>query len=248
MDQNSIHSIIRWYLDTGIDELIDNKVRDRFCETRSGQEVVSPSASATAPVPGNAGTKDGQQCRTLEELRQALEAFDGCPLKHTAQNLVFGEGNPAADLMLIGEAPGAEEDRTGRPFVGTSGQLLDLMLSAIGINRTTCYISNIIPWRPPGNRKPTSAEVISVMPFVEKHIDLVRPNIIALIGGTAASALLKRPEGITKLRGKWHEWRNYPVIALYHPAYLLRQPALKRQAWLDLISIHEKLQKLNKPK
>jgi len=182
---------------------------------------------------------------TLAELAAAMQAFEGCALKHTAANLVFGDGNPDADIMFIGEAPGAEEDREGKPFVGVSGKLLDRMIAAIGLDRTSAYITNILPWRPPGNRKPSPAEVASCLPFVARHIALVSPKILVLVGGTSTSNLLQTSQGITRLRGRWKSYagsgEDIPVMPIYHPAYLLRQPGLKREAWRDLLDIKERL-------
>ncbi|TDI60789.1 MAG: uracil-DNA glycosylase [Alphaproteobacteria bacterium] len=186
-----------------------------------------------------------QACNSLDELRDKLTVFDQCPLQATAQNLVFADGNPKADLMIIGEAPGADEDRQGVPFVGVSGQLLDRMLAAIGRDRTSVYITNILPWRPPGNRKPTPFESELCLPFLTRHIELVQPKALLLLGGTSASTLMNTTTGITKLRGKWGEYAggNYtcPCLPTYHPAYLLRQPALKRDAWRDLLSMQKHL-------
>jgi DNA polymerase len=183
---------------------------------------------------------------TLEELRAAFEAFDGCPLKETAMSFVFADGNPAARLMFVGEAPGAEEDRQGLPFVGPAGRLLDKMLAAIKLDRMGVYITNILPWRPPGNRNPTDAEIGACLPFLERHIALAAPEIIIFVGGTSAKTLLRRKEGIMRLRGKWMTYEptsGDPVAAraLLHPAYLLRQPAQKRETWNDLLEIRARL-------
>ena len=181
----------------------------------------------------------------LAQLALAIRAFDGSSLKFTATNLVFADGNPEAPSMWIGEAPGADEDRQGKPFVGVSGQLLDRMMAAIGLDRRSAYITNILPWRPPGNRKPTPAEAEVFHPFLERHIALVQPKLIVLVGGTAATAVLKRPEGITRIHGRWFTYElgdaPVPTIAIFHPAYLLRQPALKREAWRDLLTIKERI-------
>jgi DNA polymerase len=191
---------------------------------------------------------------TLEELRAAMAAFEGCALKVTATNLVFGDGNPKARLMLIGEAPGEDEDRQGLPFVGKSGKLLDQMLACIGLDRTQVYITNILPWRPPGNRKPNPNEIQACLPFVERHVELIAPEGIMLLGGTSASALLNRTDGIMRLRGRWFEFspqgtgrgasqgitRPIPVLPTYHPAFLLRQPAMKRDSWRDLVAFKKK--------
>ncbi|MEX0697461.1 MAG: uracil-DNA glycosylase family protein [Dongiaceae bacterium] len=203
------------------------------------------------PGPGLSARDLAAAARTLDELAEALAAFDGCPLKKTATNLVFGDGNPAARIMLVGEAPGAEEDRSGRPFVGPAGQLLDRMLAAIGLDRSGVYITNVVYWRPPGNRQPTAAEVAACLPFIARHIELVSPEILVAVGGAAAKTLLARNEGITKLRGRWFQYesvgmsRPIPATATYHPAYLLRQPAQKRMAWRDLLMLREKFDLLD---
>jgi len=186
----------------------------------------------------------------LDALRAALETFDGCALKHTATNLVFGDGDPHAKLMLVGEAPGADEDRQGVPFVGVSGRLLDRMLAAIGFDRTNAYITNLLPWRPPGNRAPTNTEIEACLPFTERHIELVDPAVLVFVGGVAAKTLLGRREGITRLRGQWFDYgsahlpRPIPSVALFHPAYLLRSPAQKALAWRDLLAIKDKYDSL----
>jgi DNA polymerase len=186
--------------------------------------------------------------QTLDELSQAVAAFDGCALKKTATNTVFADGVPDGGLMLIGEAPGADEDRLGKPFVGVSGQLLDRMLAAIGRSRQTdAYITNVLFWRPPGNRKPTDSEIAICRPFVERHIALVRPRLLVLVGGTASAAMLPGSLGITRLRGQWLalDVNGVPepvqAIAMYHPSFLLRSPERKREAWADLLSIKIKL-------
>jgi DNA polymerase len=178
--------------------------------------------------------------KNLDELKQALLNLSS-PLKDSALNLVFSDGNPKAELMLIGEAPGADEDRLGRPFVGQSGQLLDKMLAAIGINRDLCYIANIIPWRPPANRTPTNEEISFFLPFVKDHIALIQPKLIVLLGGVAVKALTQRTEGIMKLRGQKlfyeHNALSIPMIPTFHPAYLLRSPSQKASAWRDWLNI-----------
>ena len=188
---------------------------------------------------------------TIEALGALVAAFDGCPLKRTATNTVFVDGNPAAPVLIIGEASGAEEDRLGKPFVGRSGQLLDRMLAAIGLDRGTVQITNVIYWRPPGNRKPNAAEIAACLPFVLRHIALARPLVLVLSGGTAASALLPLSEGITRLRGRWFELAvpgldsPVPTLAMFHPAFLLRAPERKREAWRDLLALRAKLDALS---
>jgi uracil-DNA glycosylase family 4 len=182
----------------------------------------------------------------LATLRQHLADFDGCALKITATNLVFGDGNPTADVMFIGEAPGADEDREGRPFVGVSGQLLDRMMASIGLSRDNAYITNILPWRPPGNRQPTPAEIAACMPFIHRHIELVAPRVLVLVGGTSAKTLLDRKEGITRLRGRWFDYAggadSPPMVAMatFHPAFLLRSPVQKANAWRDFLAIKQR--------
>ena len=185
-------------------------------------------------------------CQSVDEIEAALRTFDGCALRETALHLCFADGNPAARLMLIGEAPGAEEDRQGKPFVGPSGQLLDRMLATIGLDRTRVYITNSIYWRPPGNRTPTPAEIAACQPFLERQIELIRPKLIGFVGGIAARGLLGVKEGVTKLRGRRLLYRladgsTLPALVMFHPAYLLRQPAHKRLAWRDLLTIRELL-------
>ena len=183
---------------------------------------------------------------TLEDLKKAIQSFEGCTLKHTAMHTVFSDGNPNADVMLIGEAPGADEDRQGLPFVGGSGQLLDKMLYAIGKNRQTdYYISNVIPWRPPGNRPPTKEETALCLPFIERHIELKQPKVLIFVGATAAKTLLETKDSMSKLRGKWVDYRvgnmRIPATVLFHPSYLIRSPGQKKYAWEDLLKIKQAL-------
>lgn len=183
----------------------------------------------------------------LAALRDAIAGFSGSPLRETATNLVFADGNPDSRLMLIGEAPGGDEDRQGLPFVGVSGQLLDRMLGAIGRDRHSAYITNIVNWRPPGNRKPSAAEVSVFMPFIERHIALVNPHTLVLVGDTAARALLNSTSGITRIRGRWAEAtvngiaQPIPALPIFHPAFLLRSPVQKRLAWRDMLSLQDRL-------
>jgi DNA polymerase len=182
----------------------------------------------------------------LAALKAAIAATDS-PLRDTATNLVFADGEPAAGLMLVGEAPGADEDRLGRPFVGVSGQLLDRMFASVGLDRSRdFYLTNILPWRPPGNRTPTDAEINLFLPFVLRHIALIRPRHVVLLGGVAAKALLKSRDGITRLRGRWHRMEGQegailPALPTLHPAYLLRSPGAKRDAWADLVLLRRTL-------
>ena len=199
----------------------------------------APAAPPTLPVPAQRAQDIAAAANTVEELRAALLAFDGCALKDTATNLVFSDGNPASGLMLVGEGPGAEEDRAGKPFVGASGQLLDRMLASIGLTRDDYLITNLIPWRPPGNRNPTDQEVLVCLPFLLRHIALVKPKRLVLLGGMSTKAVLGGNTGITRMRGKWVDAHipgladPVPALPVLHPAYLLRSPSAKREAWAD---------------
>ena len=185
---------------------------------------------------------------TLEELKAALAAFEGCNLRFSARNTVFADGNPEAPVMLIGEAPGRDEDQQGLPFVGRAGQLLDRMLAAIGLDRTQVYITNIIPWRPPGNRTPTPHEVELCRPFIERHIELARPQLAVLLGNVATKALAGTDKGILSTRGTWFEVNagtvSVPALATLHPAYLLRNPAAKKLSWADLLALSDRISRL----
>jgi uracil-DNA glycosylase family 4 len=216
---------------------------------RSTPTLVAPPA-ALADSPAEAAQSArllAAQAQTIDALAELVADFDLCPLKRTATNTVFMDGNPEARIVIVGEAPGAEEDRTGRPFVGRAGQLLDRMLAAIDLDRTSVQITNVIYWRPPGNRKPTAAETAACLPFVLRHIALARPRVLVLAGGTAATTLLPVSDGITRLRGRWFELAvpglDAPVLTLpiFHPAFLLRSPARKREAWRDLLALKARL-------
>ncbi|WP_270939165.1 uracil-DNA glycosylase, partial [Falsiroseomonas oryzae] len=204
---------------------------------------VAPLALVAAPA---AAARLAAEAADLAALKAAIAAADS-PLKDTASNLVFSDGVPEAGLMLVGEAPGADEDRLGRPFVGVSGQLLDRMMASIGLDRSrNFYVTNILPWRPPGNRTPTDAEITLFLPFVLRHIALVQPRHLVLLGGVAAKTLLRARDGITRLRGRWHRLPTegeaaLPALATLHPAYLLRSPAAKRDAWADLVLLRRTL-------
>ncbi|MDX8512274.1 uracil-DNA glycosylase [Mesorhizobium captivum] len=208
---------------------------------------------ATAAVPDEGQVLLARQlaasASTLDELRQHMAAFDGCNLKFTAKNLVFADGNPNAELMLVGEAPGRDEDLEGLPFVGRSGRLLDRMLAAIGLDRNSAYIANVIPWRPPGNRTPTPHETEICRPFIERQIELVNPKVLVNLGGPSAKTLLNTTEGILRLRGNWRVHTTasgvaIPAMPTLHPAYLLRTPAHKKLAWRDFLEVKAKLRAL----
>ena len=200
-----------------------------------------PNLSVPSEAAVMAAREAAATAETLDALRATLETFEGCNLRFTATNLVFSDGNPQARVMFVGEAPGIEEDLQGLPFVGRSGQLLDRMIAAIGLDRSSAYIANVVPWRPPGNRTPTPQETEICRPFIERQIALVDPDLLVILGGAAAKQLLKTSEGILKLRGRWRSYdtgiREIRVIATLHPAYLLRQPLQKKLAWRDLLSL-----------
>ncbi len=185
------------------------------------------------------------QAQNLDELKELMLKFDGCNLKNTAASTVFGDGNPHARLMLIGEAPGADEDRIGKPFVGRCGKLLDKMFSAIQISRSDCYITNVLPWRPPGNRTPTDEEKAVCLPFLQRQIELILPDYILLLGGIALNSVMNTPDSISRTRGKWLVYsanqKEIQVLATYHPSYLLRTPAKKANVWADLLRLKVKM-------
>lgn len=261
-------ALLAWYREAGVDETVGDTPVDRLAApapdppdapapTASGETPAprEPAAPAPSPVTATGGgaasdpvlvaREKARAATTLTELRNLLEAFEGCPLRFTAKNLCFADGNPEARIMFVGEAPGAEEDIQGRPFVGRAGRLFDKMLDAIGLSRESAYITNIIYWRPPGNRTPTPHESQTCRPFIERHIALADPDVLVLLGGAAAKELLGRSDGILKMRGKWFEYdtgtRRIPAMPTLHPAYLLRQPGQKRLAWRDFLAVREKL-------
>lgn len=251
---------LAWQVEVGIDEVISDKPMNRLKARKTptaskpiekqtpSPAVVKPDIAKPAPpavAEADAETLAGA-AKTLEELEKVIQDFDGCSLKKTAMNTVFARGEVTSKLMLIGEAPGGDEDRQGKPFVGASGKLLDKMMAAIGREVDSgYYISNILPWRPPGNRKPTPQEQTICLPFIKRHIELAAPDLLVFLGGTAVGALLNITDGITRVRGRWYSYplgkKTIPAIAIFHPAYLLRQPQLKRQAWQDLLEIKSKL-------
>jgi uracil-DNA glycosylase len=249
--------LLAWYVAMGADEAIAEVAVDRLTRAQPPSAVPTPAPrvappTVAAPV-GSPSAAEASARRiaaaatSLAELAAAVAAFEGCALKRTATNTVFADGVAGAPLMVIGEAPGADEDRLGLPFVGRSGQLLDRMLAAIGYDRRrNAYITNVLFWRPPGNRKPTPDEVAACLPFVWRHIALAAPKVVLLCGGTATSALLGRAEGIMRLRGRWLELTAdggpaVPTLATYHPSFLLRAPARKGEAWRDLLALQSKL-------
>ena len=274
LDSQQALALLKLYIEWGADEAIESTPQSRLGATllrpampaqRPSQPAAPPQLSEqpipafrTAPAPARAlGPMDqaavlsareaARAAPDLAALKEALARFDGVSLSKTATNLVFADGNPKAKVMLVGEAPGADEDRLGLPFVGVSGQLLDRMMATIGLDRTSFYITNVCFWRPPGNRKPTDIELAAQKPFVERHIELVAPEVLILVGAAAAQGLLGTTEGITRLRGRWFQYQPgsgeqaIPALPIFHPAYLLRQPAQKRETWRDLLKLREVL-------
>jgi len=208
---------------------------------------VPRSETTLAPDAAIASAREAARTApTLDALRTLLENFDGCALKHTATRLVFADGNPQARVMFVGEAPGRDEDIEGLPFVGRSGKLLDRMIAAIGLDRSKAYIANVIPWRPPGNRTPTPQETQICLPFIQRQIELVNPDVLVTLGNPSTQTLLSTREGIMKTRGKWFDYdtgtRTIRAIATFHPAYLLRSPSYKRMSWQDLRAIAKALE------
>jgi DNA polymerase len=254
--------LLAWYLDAGVDEAIGEQPVDRYAAEATNDAppapIAEPAPAATPAAPPSAAAQSptgavqtaydlAAAASSVEALGRALESFDECPLKKTATNLVFCAGSETARLIMIGEAPGAEEDRQGVPFVGPSGQLLERMLASVELDRTQVLVSNTVFWRPPGNRTPTTAEIAACLPFVERLIELVDPEFLVALGGAAAKSLMARNESVGKLRGKWFPYstprlpRPVQATATYHPAYLLRSPAQKRAVWRDLLAIKKKM-------
>jgi len=255
-------ALLRWYVEMGAGEAIDEQPTDRLAATPAPPTpaplpqgtppiaVSSPSLAESLGEAAQSARRLAATAETVEALSALIAQFDGCSLKSTATNTVFIDGNPGAPVMIIGEAPGADEDRIGRPFVGRAGQLLDRMLAAIGLDRSNVLITNVVYWRPPGNRTPTAAEIASCLPFVFRLIALVRPKVLVLSGGTAAAALLPQGQGITRLRGRWFDLavpgldQPVPTLPMFHPSFLLRTPKRKREAWRDLLSLRTRLDEL----
>jgi uracil-DNA glycosylase len=262
----TVRQLLAFYLEAGVDCALSDEPVNRLIEaapvasaavarapaslqpTRTTPAVIPPRGEP--PPPPDAAIASAREAArtapTLEALRALLETFDGCALKQTATRLVFADGNPQARVMFVGEAPGRDEDIEGLPFVGRSGKLLDRMIGAIGLDRTSAYIANVIPWRPPGNRTPTPQETQICLPFIQRQIELVDPDVLVTLGNPSTQALLGTREGIMRTRGKWLEYdtgkRVIRAIATFHPAYLLRSPSYKRMSWQDLRAIAKALQ------
>jgi uracil-DNA glycosylase len=264
----NIRQLLAFYLEAGVDCALADEPVDRLAEPemvaapvnressppRAVREIAPPPIAAVprseiAPAPEAAIASAREAARTaptLEVLRALLESFDGCTLKNTATRLVFADGNPEARIMFVGEAPGRDEDIEGLPFVGRSGKLLDRMIAAIGLDRSKAYIANVIPWRPPGNRTPTPQETQICLPFIQRQIELVNPDVLVTLGNPSTQTLLSTREGIMKTRGKWFDYdtgtRTIRAMATFHPAYLLRSPSYKRMSWQDLRAIAKALE------
>jgi len=256
--------LVAWYADMGIDVALDETPVDRLAERAPARpeparalpriETATPVRIAAAQAPAMPLEETSQAARavaeaanTLEELRAALAAFEGCNLRLTATQMVFADGTPGSRVMLVGEAPGRDEDLQGLPFVGRSGQLLDRMLAAIGLSRQSVYIANVVPWRPPGNRDPAPHETAACLPFIKRQIELSDPEFLVLLGKSSAHTLLETSEGILKLRGRWRAYntgrRVIQALPTLHPAYLLRQPLQKRYAWRDFLMLKAAMDK-----
>jgi uracil-DNA glycosylase len=262
--------VLAFYLDAGADALLGEEPIDRMVDeppplpapspptarempepksllqSRINPPAVAPPAAPPPPeVAVMAAREAAANAKNLDELRALLANFQGCGLRATATQLVFADGNPQARVMFVGEAPGYEEDVSGTPFVGRSGKLLDLMMEAIGLDRSKAYIANVIPWRPPGNRTPTPQETAICLPFIRRQIELANPDILVCLGQPSTQTLLGTREGITRTRGRWFKFdtgtREIRAIATLHPAYLLRQPLQKRLAWRDFLAIKKAL-------
>jgi uracil-DNA glycosylase family 4 len=267
----TLQQLLAFYLEAGVDCALGDEPINRLTEPDAVPAPAAPrpvaalnplrppppvmpavprSEITVAPDAAIASARDAaRMAPTLEALRGLLETFDGCALKHTATKLVFADGNPQARVMFVGEAPGRDEDIEGLPFVGRSGKLLDRMIAAIGLDRSKAYIANVIPWRPPGNRTPTPQETQVCLPFIQRQIELVNPDVLVTLGNPSTQALLGTREGIMRTRGKWVDYdtgtRTIRAIATFHPAYLLRSPSSKKMTWLDLRAIAKALAPAN---
>lgn len=251
MDRAEALALLEWQIELGATEAIGDAPINRYeAPNEASRPKARKPADAQNTVPGIDPVEDAARladgANTLEELKLALASFEQCELKRGARNLVFADGNPNARVMIIGEAPGREEDLQGKPFVGAAGQLLDRMFDAIGMARSAntrdeaLYITNILPWRPPQNRDPQPDEIAMMLPFVRRHVALSAPDFLVPMGNISCQALLGR-KGITRLRGNWTEALGHPALPMFHPAYLLRNPAAKREAWHDLLMLKKRL-------
>ncbi len=264
-DRDALQALLDFHVEAGVDLALDETPHNRFAEPKpepAQAKAPAPKASpASAPPPprtlpkaaasapeevAGMAREQARHAQSLEELEAILAGFDGCALKFSAKNLAFADGNPEGRVMLVGEAPGADEDRIGKPFMGRSGQLLDRMLATIGLDRSEVYVANIVPWRPPGNRTPTPQEIAICKPFIARQIELARPEFLLCLGGPAAQNLLGIKDGILRTRGRWFTYkaedgREIKALPTLHPAYLLRQPLQKRLGWRDFQALRRAL-------
>lgn len=253
--------LLNWYILSGVEDFCSDKpiniLTSAAKPSHSDKITISeanlrPAVTPLSQINSEAYRSAKELCQkatTLDDLKAMVENFDGCSLRFSANSTVFGYGNPHAEVMIIGEAPGADEDRQGEPFVGKSGHLLDKMLQTIGLNRADCYITNVLPWRPPGNRTPTDEEVVTCLPFLKRQIELVEPRIIFILGRSAANALLENNDSISNLRGHFIDYKTpdgkiISTLSSFHPAYLLRTTAQKAKAWNDLLRLKRKLNEM----
>lgn len=254
-DFHTARALLEWQMELGADECIADAPVDRYALPDKLAKPAQPDAKphlTKGPVksveqdPVAVAQQAADAAGTLEELREAMAAFDLCDLKRGARNLVFSDGIAGARVMIVGEAPGRDEDRIGKPFVGAAGQLLDKMLAAIGMGRdhatAPVYITNTLPWRPPQDRDPKPAEIAMMKPFLLRHIALAEPEVVVVMGNWACQALLAK-RGITRLRGNWEQVVDKPALPMCHPAYLLRNPEAKREAWADLLMLKRAVDK-----
>ncbi|MFV1592436.1 uracil-DNA glycosylase [Phaeobacter sp. JH20_31] len=246
LDYHSARALLAWQIELGATDAIGDAPVNRY-ELQARLPKAAATAADAAPIKPleidsvEVARQMAGAAGSLAALRDALDQFEHCELKKGARNLVFADGHPGARVMVVGEAPGRDEDMAGKPFVGRAGQLLDRMLAAIGLSREdSVYIANVLPWRPPQNRDPLPAEIAMMTPFLERHIALVQPDILIAMGNISCDALLGK-RGITRMRGTWHEAQGKPVMPMFHPAYLLRQPVQKRAAWADLLEVKTRL-------
>jgi DNA polymerase len=266
--------LLAWYAEMGVDTAVEDEPQDRFAESAAATEAAPQARSAPPPLASRERALPGidsappplvvpasvtraqddavsdarelaRRAANLDDLRAILESYEGVSLRKTATRLVFADGNPSARVMFVGEAPGKDEDREGLPFVGRAGHLLDRMLAAIGLDRTGVYIANIVPWRPPGNRTPTPQETQLCLPFIQRQIELANPDVLVLLGGSAATGLTGAKDGILRMRGRWLDYdtgtRTIKALATLHPAYLLRTPSQKKLAWRDFRALKAEL-------
>ncbi|MBV2359063.1 uracil-DNA glycosylase [Thalassococcus sp. CAU 1522] len=249
LDWHAARAALDWQREMGVDEALEDAPVDRFAAEESARAQPAKPKAAALAAPALAPQADpvaeaeiaARNAPDLGALRDAMDAYPHCELRRGARNLVFADGAAGSRVMIVGEAPGRDEDLQGKPFVGRAGQLLDRMLAAIGLSRAdNVYITNVMPWRPPQNRDPKPDEIAMMKPFLKRHIALAEPDFLVIMGNVSCDALLGK-RGITRLRGNWTEAEGRPALPMFHPAYLLRQPHLKREAWADLLELSARL-------